>query len=696
MADGDRFDCFLSHNSKDKPAVRALAADLRAAGVSVWLDEEQLRPGIPWQPLLESGIRASRSVAVMVGAAGIGPWQDQEQQAALMLAVRNELPVIPVLLPDARSQPDLPLFLANRTWVDLRSGTAVGADPDLDALVWGITGRRPTDPRPATHTDRARGDPPPPPPDPVDRRVSELHRLLIQAGSWDDLRRLHNQVKSLAGAHPLRPEVMDLNDAVLRALEAEGARRPPRRAPAVSYAWSALAGTLSIALLALGVWRWTRPPVTVPELVNRPTPEWIAEWTGAIAGLGEASGDPTGLRIGIGADRTTLEVSRRGRPTCTAPASVEVEEGYALVRTEGPIPCPDGTRLAEIALSCAEGSDGNADCSGRYDIDRPIRVALVRHGGGAWPVRPAPKPVHPRDDAGAAAQPPAPPAASPVSGGAPVAPSTTTPGPSGGPAPEAQGAPRPFSDGMTIGGQGPDMIALPAGCFLMGSPPQEVGRDDDEGLQHRVCLGSFSIGRTEVTFAQYDRFAEATGRRKPGDEGWGRGDRPVINVNWQDASDYADWLSAQTGRRYRLPSEAEWEYAARAGTQGPFWTGNCIRTDQANYNGRAGYGGCYEGPPGVNRRHTVPVASLPANPWGLYEVAGNVREGTQDCWHPDYEGALADGGAWLDGAKADCARRVVRGGSWFYAPRWLNSASRYWFTRVVATFAVGFRLARTP
>jgi len=137
------FDCFLSHNSKDKPAVRELAAALRAAGVAVWLDEEQLRPGLPWQPQLAAGIAASRSVAVLVGADGLGPWEDEEQQAALTLAVRDHRPVIPVLLPGVPQAPPLPLFLANRTWVDLRPGAAPGPAAGLDLLIWGITGRRP-------------------------------------------------------------------------------------------------------------------------------------------------------------------------------------------------------------------------------------------------------------------------------------------------------------------------------------------------------------------------------------------------------------------------------------------------------------------------------------------------------------------------------------------------------------------------
>jgi len=134
------FDCFLSHNSKDKPAVRALKLALEGQGVRCWLDEEQLRPGLPWQSLLEQGIKGAGSVAICVGADGIGPWEDEEMHGALRLAVHDGRPVIPVVLPGAPVQPELPLFLANRTWVDLRGGLD---GEDLARLVWGITGQRP-------------------------------------------------------------------------------------------------------------------------------------------------------------------------------------------------------------------------------------------------------------------------------------------------------------------------------------------------------------------------------------------------------------------------------------------------------------------------------------------------------------------------------------------------------------------------
>jgi len=157
-----RYDAFLSHNSQNKPEVHKLKQHLTAAHLKVWFDEDELRPGIPWQELLEAGIKASKSVVVVVGADGLGPWEDEEMQGALRLAVKDKRPVIPVLLPGAPSQPELPMFLGNRTWVDLRNGlTADG----LERLKWGITGRKGND-----HADPPQPieppEPPPPPPPP--------------------------------------------------------------------------------------------------------------------------------------------------------------------------------------------------------------------------------------------------------------------------------------------------------------------------------------------------------------------------------------------------------------------------------------------------------------------------------------------------------------------------------------------------
>ena len=237
---------------------------------------------------------------------------------------------------------------------------------------------------------------------------------------------------------------------------------------------------------------------------------------------------------------------------------------------------------------------------------------------------------------------------------------------------------RVFRDALKDGGEGPEMVVLPTGSFRMGSPASEAGRFDIEDPVRTVTIGSrIAMGRYEVTFAEYDRFVSATGRASPNDADWGRGTRPAINVSQTDAKAYAAWLSAQTGKRYRLPSESEWEYAARAGTETAYSWGNTIGRNRANYHS-------YDG--------TVPVGSFAANGFGLYDMHGNVWEWVEDCWHDNYEGAPTDGSAWTTGC--DQALAVVRGGSWVTVPRFLRAADRNWDSPSAHVNTLGFRLVQ--
>ncbi|HRX71872.1 MAG: SUMF1/EgtB/PvdO family nonheme iron enzyme [Gammaproteobacteria bacterium] len=235
---------------------------------------------------------------------------------------------------------------------------------------------------------------------------------------------------------------------------------------------------------------------------------------------------------------------------------------------------------------------------------------------------------------------------------------------------KALGLPVEFCDDLESGGQGPVMAVIPAGRFLMGSPEGELERRDEE-RQHEVEVAPFALGKYTVTLDEYDRFAHAKGRALPADQGWGRGRRPVINVNWLDAVAYADWLSEQTGQTYRLPTEAEWEYACRAGTTTPFCFGTTIGTEQANYDGNYIYGG---GRTGMYRQKTVEVGQFPANAWGLYEMHGNVWEWTGSEYDEKYGGAELRGVSDRDSG----GPRVLRGGSWGIGPLWLRSAARFW------------------
>ena len=232
----------------------------------------------------------------------------------------------------------------------------------------------------------------------------------------------------------------------------------------------------------------------------------------------------------------------------------------------------------------------------------------------------------------------------------------------------------------------PEMVVVPEGSYTMGSPPDEPERWDDEGPRHRVTIARpFAVGRFEVTFARWDACLRAGGcSHSPGDEGWGRSNRPAINVSWNDAREYVDWLSTKTGRKYRLLTEAEWEYAARAWTQTRYYWGDEPGRDRANCGQCGGrWGGT----------KTTPPASFPPNGFGLFDMLGNVWEWVEDCGHPDYSGAPSDGSAWLK--PGDCRLRMLRGGSWEDPASRTRSAIRYWEFAETRRNVIGFRVART-
>jgi formylglycine-generating enzyme required for sulfatase activity len=221
---------------------------------------------------------------------------------------------------------------------------------------------------------------------------------------------------------------------------------------------------------------------------------------------------------------------------------------------------------------------------------------------------------------------------------------------------------RSFSDALSAGGHGPKMVEFYAAAYAMGSGASSP--NFDERPRHQVQLKRFALSADEVTFADYDRFTSDTGRRRPGDAGWGRGNRPVINVHWGDALAYTRWLSAQTGQRYRLPTEAEWEFAARSGAESRYWWGNSLDTGHAN---------CFDCGSEWSGRSTAPVGSLAASPYGVSDMSGNVMEWTQDCYRINYDGVPTDGSAVEDG---DCSRRVVRGGAYDSPSDKIRASSR--------------------
>jgi formylglycine-generating enzyme required for sulfatase activity len=254
----------------------------------------------------------------------------------------------------------------------------------------------------------------------------------------------------------------------------------------------------------------------------------------------------------------------------------------------------------------------------------------------------------------------------------------------------------------------PEMVVVPAGRFTMGSPPNEAEREGAREDQVAVTIASpFAIGAFAITRREFAAFVTATDYKL--DEGcyfwtgttWEeRSDRswrlpgftqddhhPVTCVDLKAAKAYVAWLSETTGKSYRLPSETEREYAARAGTTTPFWWGSSIATDAANYNGLP----YQQGDSGEWRQATVRVDSFRPNAWGLYNVHGNVWDWTEDCWNETNAGNPGDGSARLTG---DCTWRVARGGAWNYAPNYLRAAFRYWNLPFNRSGVQGFRVAR--
>lgn len=246
----------------------------------------------------------------------------------------------------------------------------------------------------------------------------------------------------------------------------------------------------------------------------------------------------------------------------------------------------------------------------------------------------------------------------------------------------APSAPAVLRDRLRAGGLGPELVVIPPGEFLRGDTRGDGDPDERPVTAVRIAR-SLALGRYEVTFEEYDSFCEATGRAKPSDEGWGRGRRPVVNVSWRDAKAYAQWLSEQSEARYRLPTSAEWEYAARAGGQTRYPWGDELGRDRANC---AGCGSPWDGVA------VAPVGRFEPNAFGLYDVAGNVWEWVEDCWYPGYENAPRDGSAYTAGG--ECDKRVVRGGSWSTPPAELRSANRWRDFNVRASDDIGFRIAR--
>lgn len=240
----------------------------------------------------------------------------------------------------------------------------------------------------------------------------------------------------------------------------------------------------------------------------------------------------------------------------------------------------------------------------------------------------------------------------------------------------AERPPADYVDPVT----GMEFMAIPGGTFMMGDDQDSTARP-----AHEVTVKPFLLGRYEVTYEQYAKFCTSTGRLIPSDKGWGMGKRPVVEVTWHEAVEFTKWLSEQTGKKFRLPSESEWEYAARAGVRTKYQWGDEVGNNRANCDG---CGSQWDG------HMTAPAGSFAPNGFGLYDMVGNVYEWCLDVQHNIYEGAPADGSAWLDGGLQEL--RINRGGSWYRPPVESELSTRCWDTLDRERPDYGFRVAMEP
>lgn len=367
-------------------------------------------------------------------------------------------------------------------------------------------------------------------------------------------------------------------------------------------------------------------------------------------------------------DNTTIVVVVVGEKSSPTP---KVEPAVTRLTNVASAP-PPPPRVAPMPIEASDESTG----PGKLIVAGVLALALMG-GGGYWywqhrsQTAPAPLP-----DLTVPEQPPAPTAGTPPTTPAPaveeasVKPPAVTPEPT-----PTAGTGTTFRDGA-----GPLMVQIPPGSFLMGSP--DTAAEFNERPQHAVKLSKFAIGVYEVTIAEYGRFAAATGRRMPKTGALEHTKNPVFFISWNDALNYTQWLSKNTGHDYRLPSEAQWEYAARAGTSTNYWWGRELGEGHAH---------CFACETGLDSRVPTKVGRFKPNPFGVYDTVGNVQEWVYDCYHDNYNGAPADGSVFEGG---DCKLRVVRGGAFSSGPKGLRATARDKLRAESANDSLGFRVVR--
>ncbi len=471
-----------------------------------------------------------------------------------------------------------------------------------------------------------------------ERMAAEVQRLrALPAGDVDAGEPLHVPSLDRFDPHsetitPAASQPPFISESAVTAARAMGARDNPPRGKRATV--KVVAGVLLVGVVGLAAWLMSGKEL--PQVAHRNATTMVPDETASVevplrSRDVQASGEASGLTAG-----------RAPRPWPKA----DVKVAGAGTAADFPPPAP----LAPQAETIGPAS-------------RPAPAWPRIPDAGSRPEFIGPQPLRSK------------PSALPAKPSMPQAAVLSPPAPAG---PPPVG--RSFRDALKGGGKGPAMVELLPASFQMGSLGNSL--NFDEGPRHMVTIKAFSISRREVTFDEYDRFARATGRRLPYDETWGRGKRPVINVSWHDAVAYTDWLSQQTGQVYRLPSEAEWEYAARAGSVFSYWWADSTGGTHAN---------CFDCGSRWDGKQTAPTGSFEANRFGLYDMSGNAQEWTADCYHNSYIGAPDDGSARLT---PDCTQRVVRGGAYSSPLDTLRSAKRGQLIQDTRLDNLGFRVVR--
>ena len=627
---------FISHSSRDIEIARGICEAIEKRGVACWISGRDVGLGEHYGDAIVEAIERARAMVLVFSR---NANHSEEIKKELALASKLGVAVFPVRIEETQPTGAFRYELMTRQWIDLfvdRDEAVKRLAEKIVALPAGA-GEADTPPAP-------KSTPKPPParrPGVLIGAAAAIAALLVAgAALW-----AHSGTGGEPAPKAAQAAVAPISapSVTVAALEAPKARPAAELVAATEAASSPAAPNSPRPPPVRNVGnepaspegQADAPPPAAPK--EKPTPRLVllASLATGAAGVGDAASAPATL--------IAPPAPIAPKPTTEPPNLAEADGAKQIVRA---------------ALAVPTSSDPPAS------TPSPAPVA-----------DPSPPPV--------SAAPPAP--SKPLI----VASLATTAQPDK--RPPADAAVKTFKDCD----QCPEMVVVPAGSALVGSPPQETARMPHEAAPSEAVIPApLAIGRYDVTFDEWEACVAAGGCNNwlPGDFGWGRGRQPVIFVSWNDAHAYVAWLSAKTGKGYRLLSETEWEYAARGCTttacpNKPFWFGS-IKPEIANYNSRYAYEGS---PKGLSRRRAVAADEGPPNPFGLFNMLGNVRQWVEDCWSGDPGPAPGAAAPRLGG---DCSERVTRGGSYDDKPQELRAAARSWQTAETRSQRIGFRVAR--